>query len=168
MKLDPSLLHIYRIVWEFVGWLCVGWGCKRWYKFLHLCHRPSQLPTVDQTLWQSTAVSARSTAFNNSIIYRYWYYSLRPNSRQRQFAQYPIGQLRIGDPVAQWVKRRPTDLVVPCSSPAQGEIFSTVNGVPLRTAFHYRSPVVLIFLRYSWKWRKSQSLYRHLQVMNLY
>ena len=36
-------------------------------------------------------------------------------------------------PVAQWVKRCPTDLAVPSSSPARGEIFSTVNGVPLHT-----------------------------------
>ena len=33
-------------------------------------------------------------------------------------------------PVAQWVKRWPTDLVVL-------EIFSIVNGVPLHTGFHY-------------------------------
>ena len=38
--------------------------------------------------------------------------------------------------VAQWVKRWPTDPVVPDSSPARGQIFSTVNGVPLHTAFH--------------------------------
>ena len=30
-------------------------------------------------------------------------------------------------PVAKWVKRWPTDLPVPSSSPARGEIFSTVN-----------------------------------------
>ena len=37
-------------------------------------------------------------------------------------------------PVDQWVKRRPTDLAVPNSSPARGQIFSTVNGVPLSSA----------------------------------
>ena len=47
-------------------------------------------------------------------------------------------------PVAQWVKRWPTDLAVPSSRPAQGEIFSTVNGVPLHIAFHYHPPIVLI------------------------
>ena len=35
-----------------------------------------------------------------------------------------------GSPVAQWVKCWPTDLAVPSSSPARGEIFSTLNGVP--------------------------------------
>ena len=49
-----------------------------------------------------------------------------------------------GAPVAEWVKRWPTDLAVPSSSPARGEIFSTVNGIPLHTAFHYHSPIVLI------------------------
>ena len=33
-----------------------------------------------------------------------------------------------GAPVAQWVKRWPPDLAVPSSSPARGEIFSTING----------------------------------------
>ena len=49
-----------------------------------------------------------------------------------------------GAPVAQWVKRWPTDLAVPSSIPAQGEIFSTVTGIPLYTAFHYHLPIVLI------------------------
>ena len=40
---------------------------------------------------------------------------------------------RIGAQVAQWVKRWPTDLEVPGSILARGEIFSTVNGVPLHT-----------------------------------
>ena len=48
-----------------------------------------------------------------------------------------------GAPVAQWVKRWPSDLAVPSSIPAQDEIFSTVNGVPLHTAFHYQHPIVL-------------------------
>ena len=38
----------------------------------------------------------------------------------------------------------PTDLAVPGSIPAQKEIFSTVNWVPLHTAFHYHPPIVLI------------------------
>ena len=50
--------------------------------------------------------------------------------------------------VAQWVKRWPFDLAVPSSSPARGEIFLTVNGVPSHTAFHYHPPIVLI---YCWK-----------------
>ena len=45
-----------------------------------------------------------------------------------------------GSPVAQWVKRWPTDLAVTGST----EIFSIVNGVPLHTAFHYHTPIVLI------------------------
>ena len=49
----------------------------------------------------------------------------------------------VGAPVAQWVKRWPTDLAVPSSIPARGEIFSTVDGVPLHTAFHYHLPIVL-------------------------
>ena len=50
----------------------------------------------------------------------------------------------VGAPVAQWVKRWPTDLAVPSSMPARGRIFSTVNGVPLHTAFHYQPLIVLI------------------------
>ena len=46
--------------------------------------------------------------------------------------------------VAQWVKCGPADLAVPSSSPAGSEIFSTVNRVPLPTAFHYHLPIVLI------------------------
>ena len=33
---------------------------------------------------------------------------------------------------------KPADLAVPTSSPARGEIFFTINGIPLPTAFHYR------------------------------
>ena len=43
----------------------------------------------------------------------------------------------VGAPVAQWAKRWPADLAVPSSSPARGEILSTVNQIPLHTAFHY-------------------------------
>ena len=45
--------------------------------------------------------------------------------------------------MAKWVKRWPTDLAVAGSIPARGEIFSTVNGVPLHTAFHYQPLIVL-------------------------
>ena len=44
-----------------------------------------------------------------------------------------IHSINFGALIAQWVKRLPTDLVVQCSIPAQGEIFSTVNGVPLQS-----------------------------------
>ena len=40
-----------------------------------------------------------------------------------------------GAPVAQWVKRWPTDLAVTSSIPARDRIFSSLNGVPLHTAF---------------------------------
>ena len=40
-----------------------------------------------------------------------------------------------GAPVAQWVKRWPTDLAVPGSIPACAEIFPTVNGVPFAQPF---------------------------------
>ena len=53
--------------------------------------------------------------------------------------------------VTQWLKCRPTDLVVPGSSPAQGEILSTVNGVPFHTAFHNHLHIILIWLKYCLK-----------------
>ena len=37
--------------------------------------------------------------------------------------------------VAQWVKRWPADLAMPVRAPLE-PILSTVNGVPLHTAFH--------------------------------
>ena len=40
----------------------------------------------------------------------------------------------LGAPVAQWVKRRPTDLAAPGSSPARGELITIVTGIPLHTA----------------------------------
>ena len=49
-----------------------------------------------------------------------------------------------GAPVAQWVKLWPADLAVPGLSPARGENFSTINGVPLHTAFLFDLPFVLI------------------------
>ena len=48
-----------------------------------------------------------------------------------------------GATVAQWVNRWNTDLTVLASSLARDEIFSTVNGVPLHTAFHYHPPIIL-------------------------
>ena len=58
---------------------------------------------------------------------------------------------RPGAPVAQWVKRWPTDLAIPSSSPARGEIISTVNEVPLQAAFHYQTLIALIWPIYCWK-----------------
>ena len=50
-----------------------------------------------------------------------------------------------GAPVAQWVKRWPTNLADRVrSSLTRGEIFSTINGVPLHAAFHYHPNIVLI------------------------
>ena len=63
----------------------------------------------------------------------------------------------IGAPVAPWVKRWPTDLAVPISRPTRDDIFSTVNGVPLHTAFHYYPLIVLIWLKYCWKGGKIAS-----------
>ena len=58
------------------------------------------------------------------------------------FLIYPLYS---GAPVTQWIKRWPTGLAVPSSKPARGEIFSTVDKVPLHTAFHYHPPIVLIW-----------------------
>ena len=63
-------------------------------------------------------------------------------------------RLSVGAPVAQWVKRWPTGLAIPGPSPAWGEIFLVVNGVPLHTAFHYHPPIFLIWLENYWKGRK--------------
>ena len=64
----------------------------------------------------------------------------------------------LGAPVAQWVKRWPTDTAYwssgPSSIPARGKIFSTVNGALLDTAFHYQPLIVLIWLKHCWKGRK--------------
>ena len=46
--------------------------------------------------------------------------------------------------VAQWLKHWPTDLAVPGTSSTPDKIFSTVNGVPMHTAFHYHPLIVLI------------------------
>ena len=41
--------------------------------------------------------------------------------------------------------------LVASSGPARGEIFSTVNGAPLHTAFHFQLFIVLIWLKYCWR-----------------
>ena len=48
----------------------------------------------------------------------------------------------VGAPVAQWVKRWPTDLAVVSPSPVRGEIL-TVDEVPLHTTFHYQPFLVM-------------------------
>ena len=45
----------------------------------------------------------------------------------------------------------------PSSIPAWRKIFSTVNGAPLHTAFHYRPLIVLIWLKHCWKGHKIAS-----------
>ena len=62
--------------------------------------------------------------------------------------------------LAQWVKRWPTDIVVPGSSPAQGEIFSTVNGVPLHQPF-------IVFSPSSWYDRNTVEKDVNLQVITI-
>ena len=59
-----------------------------------------------------------------------------------------ITSFKDGAPIAQWVKRWPTDEAILGSSPARGEIFSTVNGVPLLTAFH-RPDMTEILLKWT-------------------
>ena len=59
-----------------------------------------------------------------------------------------------GASIIQWAKRWPSDLTVASSSPARGEIFSAVNGVPLHTSFHCHPPIVLMWLKYCCKGRK--------------
>ena len=54
---------------------------------------------------------------------------------------------RLGASVTYWAKRWLTDLAVPGSSPTRGEIFTTVNGVPLHTAFHNHPPMTEILLK---------------------
>ena len=64
------------------------------------------------------------------------------------------GSVRSSVGKALWVKRWPTELAVLGSSHAGGEIFSTVNGIPLHRTFHYCPPIVLIWRKYCWKVRK--------------
>ena len=52
-----------------------------------------------------------------------------------------IVTLVFGAPVAQWIKRWPTDLASWDRFPAKGEIFSIVNGIPLPQPF-----IILILL----------------------
>ena len=62
------------------------------------------------------------------------------------FRDCPYSQVSglLGSPVAQWVKYWPTDLAVRSSSPARGELFSTINRILLYTANHYQFLIVLI------------------------
>ena len=83
-----------------------------------------------------------------------WFFVVLVLSQRQAFLSSDETPCCLGAPVAQWVKRWPTDLAVPSSIPARGKIFSTVNGVPLHTAFHYHPSIVLIWLQYSWKGRK--------------
>ena len=72
----------------------------------------------------------------------------------RKITVYIIG----GAPVAQWVKRWPTDLVVLSSITARGEIFLTVNGVPAHSLSlsAHRPDMTEILLK---KTKKSQVIY---------
>ena len=63
----------------------------------------------------------------------------------------------LGGLAAQWVKRGPTDPMVQGSCPTRREIFSTLNGVPLHTSFHYHLPIILIWLKHCWKGHKIAS-----------
>ena len=56
--------------------------------------------------------------------------------------------------VVQWVKCWPTDLAVVSLCTARGEIFSTKNGIPLHTTFHYQPLIILILQKYCWKGHK--------------
>ena len=72
-----------------------------------------------------------------------------------------------------WAYEKETAIVTPAQSglslfwsetpefePRSGEIFSTVNGVPLHTAFHYHLFIVLIWLKYCWwTWNRKLSIY---------
>ena len=42
-------------------------------------------------------------------------------------------RMKRGAPVAQWVKRWPADLEVPCTNPAEARVFPVVNLVPLHS-----------------------------------
>ena len=59
-------------------------------------------------------------------------------------------------PRAQRVQRWPTDLEVLGSSLARGEIFSTVNGVPLHKTFDYHPSIMLLWLKNCWKGREKR------------
>ena len=75
--------------------------------------------------------------------------SFRSLIKFRRSSYFPMAvwiflRISLEAPVAQWVKRWLTNLAVPSSNLARSEIFLTANGVPLHTAFHYHSPIVLI------------------------
>ena len=61
-----------------------------------------------------------------------------------------------GAPIAQWVKRWPTDLAVRVRS-----LLEAKSSRPLHTALHYYPPIVLIWMEYSGKGRKIAS---HLSI----
>ena len=50
----------------------------------------------------------------------------------------------LGAPVAQWVKRWPTDLAVTSSSPARGEDLLNRTRDSIAQVFHYHPPIVVI------------------------
>ena len=60
-----------------------------------------------------------------------------------------------------------TDLGIPRSSLAWGEIYSTVNGVPMHTGFHYHPCNILMRLKYCWKGLKSQVIAHPFLVYDL-
>ena len=61
--------------------------------------------------------------------------------------KYSIWHIRYEEPRQLRGLSADNDLAVSSSSPDRGEIFSTVNRVPLHTAFHYNRPIVLISLK---------------------
>ena len=75
---------------------------------------------------------------NRSLYFQNWWTPIHIVSMTSAFA------FLNNTPVAQWVKRWPADLAVPSSSPTPGEIFSTVNGAQLHTAFNYQPLIFLI------------------------
>lgn len=70
-------------------------------------------------------------------------------------------------PIAPWVNCCPADLTVPSSSPAQGKVSSTKNGVLLHTAFYHQLFMVLIWLNYCWKGQKLQVVHPFIHPSNI-
>ena len=64
----------------------------------------------------------------------------------------------VGEALAYWSSG-------PSSILTRGEIFSTVNGVPLHTAFHYHPNIVLIWLKTVKKDVKSQVIHASIESM---
>ena len=97
--------------------------------------------------------------------FEYWQYahwlsfSMYQNPTPLLSISINIPSIRIpGAPVAQLVKRWPTDLADRVRSSLEVKSSQpTVNGVPLHTAFHYHLNIVLIWLKYCWKGRKIAS-----------